>query len=148
MIQHKQHVRRKPRWVKGDAAYMEYFDPNLFTTNRDPYNNSFFFYDPDTKYSPYSLDEDDEYAWDMKNFKFDDFNTSLLLDRFETTSIDDILMGKKTTVMIEMPIVEFPKVASASINKRRIKLRCDEYLLPLVYERQGRRRRSSSHGTM
>ena len=90
------------------------------TTKIVGYNNSFFFYDPDIKLSPYSLDEDDEYAWDMKNFKFDDFNTSLLLDRFETTSIDDILMWKKTTVMIEMSIVELPKVASASTNKRRI----------------------------
>jgi len=53
-------------------------------------------------------------------FNFVDFNTSLLLDRFKTTSTDDILMGKKTTVIIEMSIVELPKVASASTNKRRI----------------------------
>ena len=50
-------------------------------------------------------------------FNFVDFNTSVLLDRFKTTSIDDILMGKNTTVMIEMSIV--PKAASASSSNRR-----------------------------
>ena len=31
------------------------------------YNNSFFFCDPDTESSPYSLDKDDEYVWDTKS---------------------------------------------------------------------------------
>ena len=84
---------RKPRWGDCDGAYKKYFDWNLYTSNKDPdpytqilnhfkkemdddidcitklmeYHSSFFFYDPGTKSSPYSLDEDDEYAWDTKS---------------------------------------------------------------------------------
>ena len=81
----------KPTWGDCDGAYKVYFDPNLQTSNKDPdpytqvlnhfkkemdedakcntklveYNHAFFFYDPNTKSSPYNLDEDD-YDWKSK----------------------------------------------------------------------------------
>ena len=97
---------RKPRWGVCDAAYKKYFDWNLYTTNKDPYtqvlnhfkkemdedancntklveyNHAFFFYDPDTKSSPYNLDEDD-YDWKSKTSSTAPISTAPITSRNE-----------------------------------------------------------------
>ena len=69
--------------------------------------------------------DDDEYehVFNKKThtllFKFVGLDVSLFLDIFMKTPTNDILMGRNTTIKIEVSVVELPFTGSAGGRKRK-----------------------------